>query len=266
MIFQIILIIIGFILLIKGADFIVDSGSRIARKINISEIVVGMTIVSIGTSMPELIISIKSAVSGSSDISVGNVIGSNMANLFLVLGICSLIREIPIKRQTKLIENEIAILSVALLLFFANNKENYIITKNEGIILLICFILFVIYNIIMAKVGNKFDNIEENIEDINNKEENSNSIIKNIFLIVIGAIPLKFGGDFVVDNAIEIARNFNITEKLISVTIIALGTSLPEVVTSIIAARKNDIDMAVGNIIGSRNIKYISNSRNISNY
>lgn len=263
LIIQIIIIIIGFILLIKGADFIVDGGSSIAKKFKISEIVIGMSIISIGTSMPELIISIKSALNGYSDISIGNVIGSNMAN-FLILGICTLINTIPIKRQTKFIENEIAVLSISLLLFFANNSLDYIIDRTEGVILFTCCIIFILYNIIMVKQGNKFDKVEE--EYVEEKGNKKISIIKSIFFIIIGGIALKFGGDFVVDNAVDIAKKIGITEKIISISIIALGTSLPELVTSIIAIRKNDVDMAVGNLIGSRYIKYIFNNRFICYY
>ena len=134
MILSILGILIGLVLLVKGADFLVDGGSNIAKKFHIPEIVIGMTIVSIGTSMPELMVSVDSALNGFSDISVGNVIGSNMANLFLILGVCAMMKNLPYKNQTKFIESGIAIFCTVLLLLFANNGGNNIITRNEGFI------------------------------------------------------------------------------------------------------------------------------------
>lgn len=248
MILSILGILIGFVFLVKGADFLVDGGSNIAKKFHIPEIVIGMTIVSIGTSMPELMVSVDSALNGFSDISVGNVIGSNMANLFLILGVCAMIKNLPYKKQTKFIESGMAIFFTVLFLLFANNGEENIITRNEGFILTGFCILFIIYNIIMAKVGEKFDGVPDEVRT----EKNDNiSVLKSIFFIVIGCIGLKFGGDFVVNSAVKIAKTVGITEKLISLTIIAIGTSLPELVTSITATKKNDVDMAIGNIIGS---------------
>lgn len=248
MILSAIEILVGFILLVKGADFLVDGGSNIAKKFHIPEIIIGMTIVSVGTSMPELMVSVNSAMNGLSDISVGNIVGSNIANLFLILGICAMMRKLPYKKQTKWIESGIAILCTVLFLLFANNGGNNIITRQEGFILIGLCIVFIIYNIIMAKIGEKFDGISEE-----NSEENSNniSVIKSIILIIIGCVGLKFGGDFVVNGATKIAKTFGVTEKLISLTIVAIGTSLPELVTSITATKKGDVDMAIGNIIGS---------------
>ncbi len=242
---DIIFIIIGFILLVKGADFLVDGGSNIAKKFNIPEIVIGMTIVSIGTSMPELVVSVNSALNGLSDISLGNVIGSNLANLFLILGLCAIVKPLPFEKQTKDIENWIALTAVGLFLFFATDDN--IISKTEGSILLGLCVLFIIYNIIMAKVGQKFDDAPEETKD----EKEKISIMKSLFFVVLGCVGLKFGGDFVVNSAVNIAKDFGITEKLISVTIIAIGTSLPELVTSVTATRRGDVDMAIGNIIGS---------------
>lgn len=248
MILSILGILIGLVLLVKGADFLVDGGSNIAKKFHIPEIVIGMTIVSIGTSMPELMVSVDSALNGFSDISVGNVIGSNMANLFLILGVCAMMKNLPYKNQTKFIESGIAIFCTVLLLLFANNGGNNIITRNEGFILTGFCILFIIYNIIMAKVGEKFDGVPDEVRAEKNEDI---SVPKSLFLIIIGCVALKFGGDFVVNSAVKIAKTVGITEKLISLTIIAIGTSLPELVTSITATKKNDVDMAIGNIIGS---------------
>ena len=239
---QILLITIGFFLLIKGADLLVEGSESIAKKFNIPEIIIGLTIVSIGTSMPELFVSVSSVLKGYSDIAIGNVIGSNLNNLLLILGISATIRTIKIKNETKLLEIPMCLGITLLFWSLCNigNSLNFI----DGIILIINFVLFIFYTIYMAKKGNEF-----------NKEEptnyNKNSIIKNIIFIIIGIIGLKYGGDLVVDNSELIAKNFNISDKIISLTIIAIGTSLPELVTSMVAVLKNDSDIAIGNIIGS---------------
>jgi cation:H+ antiporter len=251
MLFNIFIIIIGFILLIKGADFLVNGSSNIAKRFHISEIVIGLTIVSIGTSMPEFVISITSSINGLSDIAIGNVIGSNISNIFLILGSCALIRNLKIQRETKVFELPFNLIATILLLVFCINNflgQENIISRTEGIILLIFFILFIIYNFIMAKKGEDFDNIKP-------KEANSNSnsqhLVKSFFYILLGIIGLKFGGDFVVNGAVEIATIFGISQQTISLTIVAFSTSLPELITSITATLKNESDMAIGNIIGS---------------
>lgn len=253
----IVLIITGFIFLIKGADWLVEGGSNIAKKLHIPELVIGMTIVSIGTSLPELIVSVQAAMQGHSDMSIGNIVGSNIVNLFLILSICTMVKGLPFKKQTKYIDNFILIFATAMLLVVANNGIEYIITRTEGFVLLGACVLYMIYNSIMALVGEKFDAEEDekeksDEEKAKEKEERKKiSILKSLVGIAIGCIALKYGGDFVVDNAVIIAEHFGMTEKMISVTIIAIGTSLPELVTSVIATRKGDLDLAIGNIIGS---------------
>lgn len=250
----IILIVIGFVLLIKGADFLVDGASGIAKRFNIPEIVIGLTIVSIGTSMPELVVSVTSALEGHSDIAIGNIVGSNLANLLLILGVCSVIKPLEFKKETRILEIPFMIFTTVLLFFLCINgsgTEINSVTRTEGIILLVFCILFIIYNFIMAKKGADFDK-ENTIVEIKIDENKSISVLKSIFGIVIGIIGLKLGGDLVVDNSVEIARLLEISEKLISLTIVAFSTSLPELITSIAATRKGDTDMAIGNIIGSQ--------------
>lgn len=247
MILNILLIILGFILLIKGADYLVEGASNIAKKFHIPEIVIGLTVVSIGTSMPELVVSVKSALTGHASIAVGNVLGSNIANLLLILGTCAIIKPLEFKRETRLFESPITIACTVILFIMCNGGYN-IVTRYEGIILLFLCLLFIIYNIYMAKNGEQID-IEEGLE-----EERVVEIVptwKSIVNIVIGIIALKFGGDFVVNNAVEIATILGISETLISLTIVAIGTSLPELITSITATRKGETDMAIGNILGS---------------
>lgn len=249
---DIILIILGFVLLIKGADFLVDGASNIAKKFHIPEIVIGLTVVAIGTSMPELVVSVTSALEGHSDIAVGNVVGSNIANLFLILGLCSIIRPLEFKKQTRLIENPITLLVTMLLYFLCNNgigQSANLITKNEGIVLLIFCVLYIIYNIIISKKGEEFDLEDGEQIEIIDREQN---IFKSIFFVIIGIVGLKFGGDLVVNSCVAIATCFGISEELISLTIVAVSTSLPELITSITATRKGETDMAIGNVIGSQ--------------
>lgn len=240
MLLYIILIIVGFALLIVGADFLVDGASGIAKKFHIPEIIIGLTIVSIGTSMPELFVSITSAIDGYSDMALGNVIGSNLCNLLLILGLSSLIKPVDFQQETRKYEIPMCLLFTIILMIFSNTSGG--ISRSEAVILLVLFGLFIAYTIYMGKKKSK--------EDSKVVEEN-NKTIKNIILIILGIIGLKFGGDFVVNNAVNIAQMFNISEKVISLTILAIGTSLPELVTSVTAAIKGNSDIAIGNIIGS---------------
>lgn len=243
MILNIIFIIVGFFLLVKGADLLVDGSSRIARKFNVKEIIIGLTIVSIGTSMPELIISVTSALKNQSDFAIGNILGSNISNLFFILGVCAIIKPLLFKKQTVRIEIPFVIFLTALLYIFGNNGDYHLITELEGIIFIVFCVLFTIYNIFISK-------------NINNSEMEKNKnkdikLSKSFLLIMIGIILLKFGGDFVVDNASRIATLLGISERVISLTIVAISTSLPELITSTLATYKGEIDLAIGNIIGS---------------
>ena len=267
MLLYIILIIVGFALLIVGADFLVDGASGIAKKFHIPEIIIGLTIVSIGTSMPELFVSITSAIDGYSDMALGNVIGSNLCNLLLILGLSSLIKPVDFQEETRKYETNVSytpgtqmleidrtfagwikyeipmcLLFTIILMIFSNTSGG--ISRIEAVILLVLFVLFIAYTIYMGKKKSKEDS--KVVE-----EKNKNKTIKNIILIILGIVGLKFGGDFVVNNAVNIAKMFNISEKVISLTILAIGTSLPELVTSVTAAIKGNSDIAIGNIIGS---------------
>lgn len=246
MVIWVVLIVLGFILLIKGADLLVEGASGIAKKFHIPEIVIGLTIVSIGTSLPELFVSIKSATGGHSDMAIGNVIGSNIANLLLILGMSTIIKSVSFKRETRLIEIPMCLAITIIFMLLCNFGQN--VTRFEAIILLALFIGFIIYTIVMAFKGEKFD--KEDGEEIVEEKE-TGSIIKNIVYIILGMILLKLGGDFTVDNAVNVANFFNLSEKIISVTILAIGTSLPELVTSVSAAIKGKSDIAIGNILGS---------------
>lgn len=232
-------IIIGFILLIVSADVLVDGASGVAKRFHIPEIIIGLTIVSIGTSMPELFVSVTSALEGYSDMAIGNIIGSNLSNLLLILGLSAIIKPVIFQKETRFYEIPMCLFFTGIFMMFCNTQNT--ISRMEAIILLILFIMFLGYTIWMGKreSGN-------NVED--NKKYNT---IKNIIYIVLGIIGLKVGGDLTVNNAVNVANHFNISEKIISLTILAIGTSLPELVTSVTAAIKGNSDIAIGNIIGS---------------
>ncbi len=240
-----ILFIVGFILLVKGAEWLVDGSASLARRYKISEMTIGLTIVSIGTSAPELIVNIIASINGNSDIAIGNIFGSNIANVLLILGITAVIYPIPIRKNT--IRTDIPFVLVATLLvgFLANAHifkatQSLFISRSDGIILLVFFGVFMSYVFQMSKNNPpKFDPINEKTVGI------------SILLIIIGVSCLFFGGKWVVEGAVQIARLLNLSESFIGLTIVAIGTSLPELVTSIIAARKHNVDIAVGNVIGS---------------
>lgn len=237
-------IIIGFALLIIGADWLVDGASNIAKKFHIPEIIIGLTIVSIGTSMPELFVSTISALDGFSDIAIGNVIGSNLCNLLLILGISTIIKPVKFQKETMLYEIPMCLLFTIIFIIICNTGAT--ITRVEAIILMILFVIFIAYTIVMGK---KQSNIAKQNETKEKVE--LTTIVKDIVIIALGIVALKIGGDLAVNNAVKIAEIFNVSEKIIALTILAVGTSLPELVTSVTAAIKGNSDIAIGNIIGS---------------
>ena len=243
MFLSVILIIIGFVLLIVGADILVNGSSGIAKKFHIPEIIIGLTIVSIGTSMPELFVSITSALDGYSDMAIGNIIGSNISNLLLILGLSATIKPVIFQKETRLYEIPMCLFVTIILMIFCNTNGG--ISKIEAIGLLVLFCAFIGYTIYMGKRESQKEIVEIKTE------EKENSIIKNIIFVLLGICGLKIGGDLVVNNAVNVANHFNWSEKLISLTILAIGTSLPELVTSVTAAIKGNSDIAIGNIIGS---------------
>lgn len=251
MVVSIILILLGFLLLVKGADFLVEGASNIAHKFHIPEIVIGLTIVSIGTSLPELVVSLTSALEGHSDIAIGNVVGSNITNLMLILGMCAVIRPLEMKKETRIFEAPMTVIATVMFFLMCNTGISSFskVSRVEGCILLAFCVLFIIYNLIMAKRGNEFDKEEGTREQ---REVKIVPTIQSLGAIVIGIVGLKIGGDLVVDNAVNIASMLGISETLISLTIVAVSTSLPELVTSVTATYKGDTDMAIGNVIGSQ--------------
>ena len=251
MFIQFLILIFGFALLIVGANALVNGASGIAKKFNIPEILIGLTIVALGTSLPELVVTIISATSGNADILVGNVIGSNICNLLLILGVVALLKPLKFEKSTikvnlpLLIGITILVLVFGLGLFTSNNL---VFTRTHGIILLFIASLFFGYPI-LEYIKSKKDSKESERTSSNNKE--NKNIFQCIIYIILGVLALKYGGDFVVNSSTTIATMLNIPERVISLTIVALGTSLPELVTSIVAIIKHDDDLAEGNIIGS---------------
>ncbi len=241
------LFILGFIALVKGADILVAGSASIAKNYKVSDIVIGLTIVSMGTSMPELIVNIMASTSGSSDIAIGNVIGSNISNILLILGISALIYPLAINEKTVLSEIPYSLIATLLLAFLANSgmlgSTVASIGRTDGIILLLFFGLFMVYIIKLLKQG-RADIIEATPEEML-------PIPKSVLFVILGIISLFFGGKWVVDGAIVIAESFGLSEKLIGFTIVAVGTSLPELVTSAVAAYKKSTDIAVANVVGS---------------
>jgi cation:H+ antiporter len=205
--------------------------------------------------MPEFVVSVTSSLNGHSDLAIGNVIGSNLANMFLILGVCAAIRPLKFQRETRIFENPFTILITILLFFMCINgagDDKNIITRGEGIVLLVLCALFILYNIIMARKGEAFD-LDDALVQIQTDSENADvPVLKSVIAIIAGIIGLKIGGDLVVDGAVEIATLLGLSESLISLTIVAFSTSLPELITSITATIKGETDMAIGNVLGSQ--------------
>ncbi len=247
MVVKVLLIIVGFVLLIKGADFLVDGSSKVAKKFHIPEIIIGLTIVSIGTSMPELFVSITSAINGYSDMAIGNVIGSNICNLLLILGLSAVIKPVIFQRETRLIE--IPMCLVLTIIFWVLCSVGGGVSLVDAIILIVLFGIFIGYTIFMGLSSGEALSLAR--EKRERDKLFNGEMVWSIISIIGGIVALKFGGDFVVDGAVFIAREFKISEAVISLTILAIGTSLPELVTSVTAAFKGNSDIAIGNIIGS---------------
>ena len=249
-----ILLIIGFVLLIKGADFFVDGSSSVAKILKVPTIIIGLTVVAFGTSMPELSVSVTAALRGSNDLAVSNVLGSNIFNLLVVLGCCALVK--PVAAKWSLLKKEFPfsiLITVILLLVDSDFSIMKILDGNQGFVLgrwagLLFLILFVLY--IYATVKSALRSRTE-AKDMEEEEYKTMSPLKSGVYIVIGLIGIVWGGNLVVDSASNIALTFGWSQTFIGLTIVALGTSLPELVTSVVAARKGENDLAVGNVVGS---------------
>ncbi|AEX84936.1 conjugal transfer protein TraR [Marinitoga sp. 1135] len=248
MLLDFVLVVIGMILLIKGADYLISGAVGFSRKMGVSELFTGLTLVAFGTSAPELFVSISAAFKGSAGIALGNVIGSNIANIALILGLSSMVRKSIIKKSTLLYEIPFVIL-ISMTLLFMLLDGNSSLSNYDGFMLLTYLIIFIAYMYNMAKMDKTFQ--EQFSEELNEVETKDMSWGKITFLSLLGIVMLAIGGDVTVNGASGLAIAMGLSETLIGVTIIALGTSLPELVTSIIAAKKGTNDILVGNLIGS---------------
>lgn len=252
MVLAFVLLIVGFVLLVKGADVFVDGSSGIAKFLKIPSIVIGLTIVAFGTSAPEAAVSIIAGVNGSNDIAVGNVIGSNMFNLLGVLGVSALISPVRVdveivKKQFPFMLAATGVLALSAFDVFFGSAETNTISRGEAFILLIMMAIF-LYSVVTFALSSRKEG-----GDIENKEKDEKplKLWKCILFTILGLAGIVVGGQFVVDSASKIATNFGMSETLVGLTIVAVGTSLPELVTSIVAARKGESDIAIGNVVGS---------------
>jgi len=240
------LLLVGFVLLIKGADLFVESSVGIAKFLKIPSLVVGMTIVAMGTSAPEAAVSITAALGGANDIAVGNVLGSNIFNLLVVVGICAIIKPMDVEPSVLRREFPFSILITGILLLLCLNltgsAQGLYLSRLDGVILMLLFAAFLVYSILAAlRFKDQFPQ----------EDETAPPLLKSILLAVVGIVGIVAGGQMVVNSASGIAADFGVSQNLIGLTIVAIGTSLPELVTSLVAARKGENNIAMGNVIGS---------------
>ncbi|PKV75144.1 calcium/sodium antiporter [Pontibacter ramchanderi] len=244
---NILLLLGGFVALIFGADKLVSAASSLAKKLGIPSIVIGLTIVAFGTSAPELVVNVFAAANNNTDIVLGNVIGSNLFNGLAILGVCALIYPLTVKRNTTWLEIPLSFLAAIAVLFVANDvffdaASANLISRSDGLILLLFFAIFLVYNIVIALGGN---------EDDEESETKDYTYLQAIFFIALGLGGLILGGRLIVTGAVNIAQAFGLSERIIGLTIVSVGTSLPELATSVVAVRKRNPDIAIGNVVGS---------------
>jgi cation:H+ antiporter len=239
--------IVGFAIIIKGADFLVDGSSSMARRFRVSELVIGLTVVAFGTSTPELFVNIVASLKGNSEIAIGNILGSNIANILLILGISSIICPLSVTKGTVWKEIPFSLLAAIVLGMMANDQfidKNGIslLTRIDGLVLLSFFIIFLYYSFSIAK---EIEGIETHVP------LKEHGLAKSVLLVVLGFGGLCFGGDWIVEGAVDLALKLGISQSVVGLTIVAVGTSLPELATSAVAAHRGKPDIAVGNVVGS---------------
>jgi cation:H+ antiporter len=243
----ILLLLIGFVLLIKGADVMVEGASSLAKRLGVSTLVIGLTVVAFGTSAPELVVSLISSVQGSGDITIGNLLGSSIANILLILGVSAAIYPLAVKRGTVWKEIPLALLAAVMVAVMASDglidgRGFSEISRIDGLVLLAFFVIFLYYTYGLAKAKPS--------GQVHTKVANR-TLSRSILMVVVGSGGLVLGGKWAVDGAVALARLLGASDALIGLTVVAIGTSLPELATSAVAALKKDVDIAVGNVIGS---------------
>ncbi len=244
---QVVLLVVGFVMLIKGADLFVDGASKIADKFGIPQLVIGLTIVAMGTSLPEAAVSISAALKGSAEITIGNVVGSNILNVLIILGLTAVVRAISVQVST--IKYEIPFVIFVTVLLAVLGLTDNVVGRGDGVILWVLFILYLLYLAKMAKNGSATEESSNETKAATDKK--AEQMWKLVLFVILGGIMIVWGSDITVNAATAIAKVFGMSERLIGLTIVALGTSLPELVTSVTAAIKGKADIAVGNVVGS---------------
>lgn len=244
-----VLLVVGFVFLVKGADFFVEGASSVAKRLKVPSLIIGLTIVAMGTSLPETAVSISASIQGNNTLAISNVTGSNIFNLMVVVGLCAIMTPVAVQAET--IKRDIPFSLIAAVLLLGFGLSGWELGRVEGLVFLVLFAGF-IYLMVRSALKARAEGREVENESIEAVESAKlMSVSKSIICIVGGAIAIAIGGDWVVDGASTVAKAFGFTETLIGLTIVAVGTSLPELVTSVVAARKNEVDMALGNAIGS---------------
>ena len=253
-----VLLVFGFIFLIKGADYLVQGSSSLAKKLRVSDLIIGLTIVALGTSTPELVVNLVASFRDTADLAIGNVLGSNIANILLILGVSATIYPLVVHKNTVYKEIPFALLAVLALFFLVNDQDlasqkANLLSRGDGLVLLLFFLVFMYYvfSVAVTKPNSEDAVLEEEIQVF--------PVWQSWVMIFAGILGLAFGGQWVVDGAVAIAKILGVSEKLIGLTVVAIGTSLPELVTSAMAAYRQKTDIAVGNVVGSNimNILFI---------
>lgn len=247
-------LVIGFVLLIKGADFFVEGSSSVAKRLHVPSIIIGLTIVAMGTSLPETAVSVSASLAGNNELAVSNVVGSNIFNLMVVIGVCAILATVNVARETIRRDIPLSLICAGLLMLFGiiglGDKTGMTLGHLDGVLFIVLFACYIIYMVRTAMKASK-EGKKVEIEGGSDEEIKLVSVPVSILFIIGGAIAIAVGGDVTVDAASRIASDLGMSQTLIGLTIVSIGTSLPELVTSIVAARKNEVDMALGNAIGS---------------
>ncbi len=247
-----VLLVIGFVFLVKGADFFVEGSSSVAKRFHVPSLIIGLTIVAMGTSLPETAVSVTASVVNNNALAISNAIGSNIFNLMVVIGFCAVLTPVAVDKQTLKRDFPFSVLCAVILLAlgFIGMELGHV----DGIVLLV---LFAIYIVVLVRVALKHKNSAESEIEEETEEIKLLSVPRSLVYIVLGGAAIAIGGDMVVDTASRIAIDFGMSQTLVGLTIVSIGTSLPELVTSIVAARKNEVDMALGNAIGSNVFNFL---------
>lgn len=241
-----ILFVLGFILLIKGADLLVDGASSVAKKLDVSDLIIGLTVVAFGTSAPELFVNLLASIDGNTDLAIGNILGSNIANILLILGVASIIYPITVQKSTVWKEIPFSLLAALAMGILANDrlidgKSFSELSRSDGLILFGFFSIFLYY---IVEVGRKTKSTKDD-------EVKQLSTVKSVVFILLGLVGLVLGGKWIVDGAISMTSDFGVSQSFVGLTVVAIGTSLPELATSAVAAFKRNTDIAIGNVVGS---------------